>query len=759
VTRAALRRAVLVVAALAFAGAAQARSRDTRLPPVPEPAKAWPRYLATGKLEDAFRLYRVIDAVEDSRFDVVPAACEEQRAVLAEAIRTIPVGVAFWYAAYRCAQATGHDKEAERYLAGFGALAKYALAQGSEELDAPPIRVVASADIRALVQAAGMDLRYEFFEGDDTPRYLVIEQAVWDAKAGHERHLRYDFLDTLVLLSRDDPEAAWPSYRHGSSRSIVRDYAQAGIDLAQDLQAARDAGLMPSLDEKLARLRLAAEHGGVQSAWNWLAICHKARTPGCGDGLIDALLPAAEHRYAVPTLLLALAHAEGIGVEPDEAKAMALLDAAEAQWGGGHALVEYSRYYLALARRPLPEPLLVRLRAHAATEPVLARLLVTARLFADPQTRITDAEVASLRALHAGGYPYAAVTLGRALFNAGRHAEAREWLLRAAQMGDAAAQELYGRVLYHAMGGPADRKAALRWWQLAAAGGDTDAMLALGHLAAGQARWADAARWYRSAAEYGEADAAMQLAQLYEQAPPDLEGGGLAEAARIYGELDKHFDSAPARRQLARLLAFGLGVPRDAERARTLLEKDAQTGDIDSQVVLARAWLTGAFGAADAATAQRWLQKGIEAGDAKALDVMAYYLFYQRHAEGDRAQALALWRRTLAHDGAEESWNNLAWVLCTGIEASLRAPAEGLAVAARLGDPAKLPAAWLDTVAACHAAAGDTRRAAKLQAQVVKRVAADTPASTALPGMRARLALYRDGQAFVEPARDAPGAP
>jgi tetratricopeptide (TPR) repeat protein len=127
-------------------------------------------------------------------------------------------------------------------------------------------------------------------------------------------------------------------------------------------------------------------------------------------------------------------------------------------------------------------------------------------------------------------------------------------------------------------------------------------------------------------------------------------------------------------------------------------------------------------------------------------------------ARGEGALAVQHWEEAVRlRPDFLEAANNLAWLLATSPDASLRDPERALAVAgsaARLvaGDREAPPAeraSVLDTLAAAQAAAGRfPAAAATAERAVALAEAAGDPALAA--DLRSRLALYRAGAPFVE---------
>jgi len=134
------------------------------------------------------------------------------------------------------------------------------------------------------------------------------------------------------------------------------------------------------------------------------------------------------------------------------------------------------------------------------------------------------------------GYPPAEGAYGLSLRETNK-ADAEQWMLRAAEHGDASTQFWLGVAYDQAWFGTEDLNHALKWYQKAADAGDPDAQVELGQKYADgdgvKQSYEVAAKWFRKAAEH----------------VPDLGGAG------------------QGRRRLAQLYMEGLGVPRDYAQA------------------------------------------------------------------------------------------------------------------------------------------------------------------------------------------------
>jgi len=161
-------------------------------------------------------------------------------------------------------------------------------------------------------------------------------------------------------------------------------------------------------------------------------------------------------------------------------------------------------------------------------------------------------------------------------------AAARPWLLRAAEQGQAAAQNLLG--LYHVRRLTGDRAEtdqaqALHWLRQAAQSGVPDYLFnlarALDTPVAGAPDPAAAAALYQRAAEAGHVEAAVSLGVLYQ------EGIGVAQdyaAARALYERAGATGHPRALNNLGLLYVRGDGVPQDYAAAADLFEQAAQSG-------------------------------------------------------------------------------------------------------------------------------------------------------------------------------------
>ncbi len=711
---------------------------------------AWDGFLAEADIKAVYAAYDLAVELSGGPDGPVQDVCRKHAAGVATAVEVAPLSATVLNAAYRCAEALGDDDAAERYAMRFAAVGRHALSREHRDWSSRPIRVVGSSDIYVMLRASGLELRYEWLDYHAQPRHLVTHVVMWDAAAKRERHFAFDYLDVVMSLNRDDAVSAYPSARRNYARSIVRDLSNNGAVMGADMLAVLEARQMDDAKEKAARLRPAAEIGGLVSSQHWLELCHAKPFDGCGEGVVDALLPQVEKGYGLPTVMLALAYAQGVGVAKDEGAAMKLLDRAGGIMGQSQATVAFAREYVVTDNEGFPSGLVSRLEALAAQDDPYAWTLLAARTMRGAKDgRMTQTQAAALRRHADAGVTAATRVLAADLLQANQPADAFPLLLKAAEAGDVESQLLLSEHYQDGEGVPKDSALAQRWRLQAAAGGSSEAMLSLGEQSSEDQAWVQAQEWFRSAAIFGSDWGAILLAYLYTEGHEGLDGDA-DRAVRILESMD----TPASRRALAYVYTDVDGVPKDTSKAVALLRQDAERGDDESARDLGLGWLEGRFGKVDETEALRWLKKGLDAGDGEIVDAYATHLYYEATDTAARARAMALWRQNLPLSPDDGFGNNFAWALCTSSDEAVRNGVEGLAVAKSLGDVDSLPSGTLDTLASCYAATSDFDEAARLQAVAVARRQDVEKNEEDLAGMRERLALYRGGEAYIETERE-----
>jgi TPR repeat protein len=656
-----------------------------------------------------------------------------------------------------CADATGDHAAAERETAAVGALAKLALSQAGESQTGRPARVLRPADARAVIITAGLSGRYGYYPEWRIYRYMPIVVAAWDEERKVERHLSFDYLDATTRILRN-PESKYPFFRSSVAKGLLDATRDANHGEATDAVAWREARESDDPAAKRDIARRGATAGGVMSARYWLMLCERANAPAnCADGFVDTLLPHAEENLGYPTMLLAWAYANGVGVEKDAAIADKLLDRADAHWSNMGASVAYAQLWFDLHDEPLPASLAARLaRAEAAGNENATLMRLRATLAENETAALTDKDIAFLerRSQNGRGDGFAMLA-DWAEAKKDKAAYAR-WLKQAADAGDPDAQAHEAFRIAYAADGPHDEAAGLRLFEEAAQGGSAFAGRMLSYKAMAANDGAAAERWLLDGVLNAEDQfAAIDLALLYDRKMPGTSPDG--NAAGIFKALQ--IDSpAEARRTLAiGFMRDGI-TPKDPVRARALLESDAKAGDHDSEALLGTSLLNGRLGPADETEGTRWAERAL-AGDSDSITAdYGYWLFYKKGTDASRAKALEVWHKGVRNKD-EGAANNLAWAYCTAPVDSFRDGKAGMKVVKEMGAIEDLNWGYVDTVAACRAASGDFAGAVELQKKVVnqwqQQIAGYANASAEIVKqsreVQERLALYEAKKIYIEP--------
>ena len=747
---------MVLLAALACAGAAGAQQRAIGVDEViAAPAAAWARFLADPAYAGAYDAFDALDEVGYDLAGVDPEACARGHATLEAAVRKAPVSIALHRARLLCAEALEDDATAEEALLAIGALARLALADGRDPFWPKPARVLGPADIHALLASSGLEYRYQYHPQVDVQRFFPLVVAVWDDALGAERQISFDYIDSAHQLVRGDPFSGYPAQRRILADAFTASLAAQGEPVAIDMQAVQAfraaGGGVAAIDE----LRPGAQAGGLQSLATWLLACVKEPVEGCADGWVDALLPMAEAGHAAYMTLLSIGYATGTGVERDLDAAEGLLAAADRRWHGDGATLMFGFTWTATGGRTPPAFLVRRLDAARARGNATAPVVTAAwKLAGDGVPELDPIEIRALGdpANNGVGKGHALLVNYHSRRDEAQVANAR--MKSAADAGDPEAQVRIGLLLHGAAKTGAQREQALRLVELGAQGGNALGMRFLAHQRQRRQDWAGAEGWLLAAAMAGDVAALLDLAQVHEWEHPGVQGTR-EHAIDTYRSLADEVDSAEARRRLADMALAGRGLAKDPAQAERWLRIDAERGDGRSMMRLGWAHLTGEIPSQDPAEGGRWMERAIEEGHTQAYVEYGNWYFHRNGNSLDaRRRGLELWRKGV-DAGDDFARNNLAWALCTAPEPELFDAASGLELAGPLLALEDAAPAWIDTAAACRAAAGDHAGAVELQEQAMALLTAEELAEDAGrdAGYAARLALYRAGTRYVEAHR------
>ena len=202
------------------------------------------------------------------------------------------------------------------------------------------------------------------------------------------------------------------------------------------------------------------------------------------------------------------------------------------------------------------------------------------------------------------------------------------------------------------LGVPLDHAAAAYWYRKAAEQGDAGAQNALGALYASglgvPQDQAQAVVWYRRAAEQGAPAHQFDLALMYDN------GLGVAQdssrAAAWYAKAAEQ-GFADAEANLAFLYQQGAGVPQDLARALDLYTRAARKGHAKAQNNLGLMYTRGEGVAQNYAIAVDWYRKAAAQGFAKAITNLAVMVENGFGVKQDENEARRLYRLGGRQDG------------------------------------------------------------------------------------------------------------
>ncbi|KAF1712802.1 tetratricopeptide repeat protein [Pseudoxanthomonas sacheonensis] len=742
----------LLCMALALPSAATAEVPSVTLARVAQaPAEAWEEFLSASEFDRAYSAYAILDKVGYSPEGVKVEACREHRDGLDEAVRNAPVSVAVLRGAMLCAEAAGEAEKAQNIEEALLALSTEALKKNGRQQPWPkPIRVLGPSDVYALVQMSGLKVSYEYFELLKPERYYPLVVAALDEEQGKEVHLVFDYVDPVATLKNANEFAGYPYYRNLLVDFFLGAQADAKQLGAFDARALAAAAQTSRAEDKVKAVRISAGYGGIQSLRLWITLCATSPFEGCTDGLADTLLGLAEQKQAAPMAMLAFVQAEGIGVKRDSALADQLLSAAMRLWNVEGVAIEY----LSLANMTeRPKAADRKVLAEAMRKPAVLAVKAAKRV-AGKEKELSASELQALAAPGSNGLGTGQAWLSEYWRQLGNENLALASLGLAAEQGDVFAQGTYAFHLLDEGASAAEAEQAQRLMRTAALGGNAAAMRYLSQQEFIRHEWKSSARWLMAAVTTNDSDAMLQLAGLYEEDHQDA--GQTAKQAFDWYVLMADSDNIPeARRRAARLAIKGKGTDKDPAKALQWLTKDAEAGDAASQIQLALAYFNGDFGDDQRNKGQVWADRVMASQDIDSKSSYAEWLYHRSGKTEDRARAVRMWQEL---DKAGDTWavNNMAWAFCTAAEPAGRDAGRGVELAKAMLEKPDISAAFLDTVAACQAAAGDYPHAVETQRRAIAEFVAywgpgaeDFDAKEE-DGFTSRLKLYQQGKPYID---------
>ena len=722
--------------------------------PAVDAAALWRRMFEQGDAVEVSKSYETLAGLKDDDGVVVAASCKEKQGDLDAAMKANPVGLAIWYGAYECAKALGDDAGAEARLAHFTALVRYAFEGRASDFGSTPIRVMSEADVGAFVRASGGTIAYSYYDVVGGGRYLPLHVGLRDAGDERERLLTFDYLDSRVRLLHKERFAEFPYFR-----KIVADGFLDMLGANEESAAASALLLRKAIagDDKATRFaaleRLAGSGNDFAATNSFAFLCMAVATDDCATRAVDALLPWAERSNAVALAYLAFAYENGTGVPQDRARARTLLAAADRRAGDAFGSQLFNALWILRTHKtelhPLARPAIEKRAAEG--DAFAESLLASMDAGATKGHALRPATLAMLEHAAGAGLAPAQYVLGTYLTDVAKDApRGMRWIEAAARAEYTVAQRYLASAYEKGGTVTANAESARYWYAEAGRGGDVAAMRWMGRYYRAQPASAEtrfrAQGWLVSASIAGDADAALELADLIMEGGEGIEGGA-KEAARLYRAVITDNGSADARFRLADLLVDGNGVDQDLAEARALLGKNADAGDVRSRIRLGQLLAGGRYGDAEVEHGVQMLRDVAGTGNASAMIELGIALYYG--AKPQRAAAIEWWERASAKD-EHLATNDLAWALCTAPEPALRQPARGLELARGITAGDDVSMAFLDTLAACHAAAGDFKAAEAVQQRALERAKAHGSPAPTLDALNQRIALYRARTAYVE---------
>jgi TPR repeat protein len=278
------------------------------------------------------------------------------------------------------------------------------------------------------------------------------------------------------------------------------------------------------------------------------------------------------------------------------------------------------------------------------------------------------------------GQPKLMAYLGRALYNADRPEESRQWIERAAK-NTVVGQELMGVVYEFGFGVKADPAQAADWHRKAAEQGHAIAQsnLANSYLNGKGVKQDDAqaAEWFLKAARQGDAVAQYKLGEFYRK------GKGVNEddvEAVVWYTKAAEQGHAKAQIKLAEMYSDGYmqggDIKRDVAESVKWMTRAADQGDAEAQYNLGWYYRDGKEPVIkkDSVKAQFWLTKAAEQGHLEAEYRLGVDLLNSNGGASDVAKG-AEWLRKAAASGYGRA-RGFVW-----FESSLKAAEQGDAVA------------------------------------------------------------------------------
>ena len=185
--------------------------------------------------------------------------------------------------------------------------------------------------------------------------------------------------------------------------------------------------------------------------------------------------------------------------------------------------------------------------------------------------------------------PQAEVQSGNLYIDQKDYSKAMTWFRKAAEQGNAVAQNNIGWLYQNGFGVQQDYAEAMKWYREAAGQSDALAQFNVGCLYQDglgvKQDYAEAMSWYRKAADQHNADAQNNIGMLYEKGL-GVEQNYMSAMAWFYMAADQ--GNALAQDNIGWLYEKGFGVAQDYAKAMVWYHKAADQGDADAKANIER---------------------------------------------------------------------------------------------------------------------------------------------------------------------------
>ena len=247
-------------------------------------------------------------------------------------------------------------------------------------------------------------------------------------------------------------------------------------------------------------------------------------------------------------------------------------------------------------------------------------------------------------------------------------AEGIKWFTKAAELGNAEAQNSLGDCYSDGKGVPQDQAEAVKWWRKAAEQGYISAQKILGDCyfyGKGVPQdQAEGMKWWKKAADMGnDADTQCLLGMCY------MDGDGVPQDYKIAAEWFRKSaeqGNMYAQCELGNSYYNGNGVPKDLTKAAEWYLKSAEQGNDTAQNNIGYAYQHGEGVPQNFAEAVKWYTKAAEQGNDAAQNNIGYAYQYGEGVKQDYAKARE-WYEKAIENGNVTPYRNLGVLYRDGL--------------------------------------------------------------------------------------------